>query len=311
MSRKLMLVSASIFIFGFFAHAGDHNASEETSVGSTHFIQNVAVGGDFGANGESAAPFDWSFGYTYEKSVTPNPGGADITDTTNDFTGDFGWTSETGWGVSGFIDVSNTPAENLKTSGGGVTGSYKWTYGKGELEFHPYLTTKLNLESTTYKVSYDLNSPFRRVQNKGARVGDIAMKQTMIGPEFAWRPWEQWKFLAGASFYHYNRDVSQFESQLDSPAALRLGISGFSDTVGGLPRLSYMLGVHWYFHPDWDLSVRQDIAVAAADGSTSGTSKLTLEYAISTDWRAHVGAEVFTSTIESDTLVIAGIEYDF
>jgi len=311
MSKQSMLVLLAVTLFSSLAQAGDHYASEETSVGSSHFIQNVMLGGDFGANGKSEAPFDWSVGYTYERASTPNPGGSEIVDNTSDFTGDFGWMSEEGWGISGFLDFSNTPSENLKTTGGGLTGTYKWKYGASDLDFHPYLTFNLNLASTTYKLSYDLTSPFRRVQNKGTRVGNIDMKETMIGPEFIWRPSEQWKFMANTSFYHYDRDVNQFESNLDSPAALRLGISGFSDTVGGLPRISYTLGANWYFHPDWDLSARQNISIAATDGSTSGTSKLTLNYSIDSDWKAHLGAEIYTSTVVSDTLVIAGIEYNF
>jgi hypothetical protein len=311
MSHKPAFVFLALTLFASFAYAGDHSVSEETSVGSSHFIQNVNFGGDFGANGASSAPFDWGVTYTYEKSSTPNPGGSDIVDSTSDFTGDFGWTSESGWGVSGFADVSNTPAENLKTTGGGITGSYKWSYGSGELDFHPYLISKINVASTTYKLSTDATTSFRKVQNHGVRTGEIDMKQTMIGPEFVWRPWEQWKFLAGANFYHYDRDVNQFENNLDSAAALRLGVSGFSDTVGGLPRISYILGVFWFFHPDWALNAKQDISVAASDGGTSGTSKLTLDYTINSDWRAHLGAEIFTSTIVSDTLVIAGLEYNF
>src|SRR5262249_24105460 len=126
MSHKPVLVFLAVIFFSSLAYAGDHYVSEQTSVGSSHFIQNVQFHGDFGANGASEAPFDWGVGYTYERSSTPNPGGSEIVDYTNDFIGDFGWTSESGWGVNGFLNFSSTPAENLRTSGGGVTGSYKW-----------------------------------------------------------------------------------------------------------------------------------------------------------------------------------------
>ncbi len=304
---QLLIFLLAVFL-AFHAHALDF--SEETSAGSSIFQQNVMGEGELGGTENQDPPWNWGLSYTFEQSVTPNPGGDPIIDNSNDVTGTMGWNGDSGWGASVTLEYSNTPAESLVDRGGSFSGSYQWSYAKPQNpdDFSPYLTFKINLGTTNYLESY--NGSVRRKKKTVLVSGTSELRSQVAGPELIWRPVEKWKFDAGTDFYGYNRDVATFQNQLDSPAALQRGMNGFSDTVGGLPKVTYNAIVTWYFVTDWKAALSESFSIIAVDGSTSTTTKATVENRINHHWRAHVGVEYLDSNTLIDTLAIAGFEYD-
>lgn len=302
---------ALIAILSLASPARAINISEETKIGSSFFEQNVGVDGEFGAEDEkSDPPWDWNIGYTYEQTITANAPSPDIIDHTNDFTAGLGWTGEIGFGVNGAFDVSDTPTENLSTKGGTLTASYKWVYEKNE-KFSPYLKFKLNAGKTTYTEKYTGVAATRRIGITRPISGEESITGTFFGPELEWKPVSEWKFKAAYSPYHYDKDVLKFQNLLDSPAALRRGMSNFSSTLGGLPKSTFTLGATWYFLEDWNLSGSYSISKNAADNGTSTTVDGKIEFHFAEQWTAHAGVESQASGTINDVSSLFGLEFEF
>lgn len=287
---------------------------EETDWGSTIFEQSVTAGAEFGGSNIRDAPWDVNASYAYSHMVTPNPGSDPIVDDSDDWSGGLGWTGDQGLSVVVNLNYDITPAESLVARGGTATLSYKWKYEgqpKDEDAYSPSLTFKVDLGTSNYLETFTGMEPRKK---KGAAPRPVSgteeIRQTTIQPALTWRPHEDWKIDAGIEADIYNRDVAQFENNLDSNAAVNLGASGFSSTIGGLPRVTYNFSVAWYFSDDWRVVASEAWAVLAADGTNSTTTKLTLDYSFAKIWRVTAGAEYLFSETLTDTAGIVGLRVD-
>jgi hypothetical protein len=310
----MKIIFSLLLLCGFdSAHALGFSA--ESDFGSQLSVQTIEGFGDFGGDKskDQDAPFSWNLNYSYTRSVTSNPDGSPIVDLTSDYAGGFAWQDEkSGWGTSANIEYSNTPAEQLVARGGNFSLLYSWQYqGRpvNEDDFSPYLNFKLSAGSTNYLEFF--NGVVQRKKGKTTPVsGTDELRQSMLGLNLTWKPVSKWKFKAGASHYGYNRDVVQFENNLDSPAALQRGMSGFSDTVGGLPRVTYSAAITWAFVEHWHADFSEAFSIAAADASASTSTRGTLDYRFAQDWKATVGCDWEKSNVLTAVLAIVGIEWE-
>ncbi|MGZ3722458.1 MAG: hypothetical protein ACXVA9_05990 [Bdellovibrionales bacterium] len=140
--------------------------------------------------------------------------------------------------------------------------------------------------------------------------GTAEIRQSLFGVDLNWRPVHDWRIALGFDHYSYNRDVAKFESSLDSPAGLQRGVSGFSNTVGGLPRVTYSAKIAWYFARDWKNTLSELYSIAAADSSVSTTVKDVFDYKLNEQWRITAGAKDEHSSTLNDFLGIVGLEWD-
>lgn len=303
------LVAVLLLVWATSAFAVD--ANEETDWGSAMFVQSITVNGEFGGSKQRDPPWGWNLNYSYDRSQTPNEGGPEIVDDTNNWSGGFDWTGDQGLMIGAVLNYSRTPAENLVARGGTVNVAFKWKYGDtGDKEdFRPSLTFKVNLGTTNYLESFN-GSISRKVKKKivtRPTSGTDEIRQNTMEPAVTWRPVEDWKFDAGIEADTYNRDVETFENNLDTPAALSTGQAGFSGTVGGLPRVTYNFGVAWEFLDDWRVAFTESWAILAADGTNSTTTKLTFDYQFAKAWKVTGGAEYLESETLVDTVGILGL----
>jgi hypothetical protein len=281
--------------------------SEETDWGSAEFSQSVSGDGPLGTDED--APFSWNVDYNYQKLNLANPGGVPIIDNTNTFSGALNWDQITGWGTSMNADYSGTPAEDLSSRGMGFSLAYKFQYGPPQKEdFVAFLNSRLSLEATDYLETFT-GSVARKKGVARPVAGTAELRQIMVNLEESWAPRPTWRFKLGWQGYGYNRNVAQFESALDTPAALARGVGAFSNTVGGLPLWSAMTRVAWKFSENWRFKLDETFAIIAADHSKSSTTKAVFEVSLSEQWQATLGAMYETSDTFTDWLGVVGISW--
>lgn len=304
----------AILLIGYTGLAQAVDLSETTTAGSSLLTQSIGADGEAGGDKDKDidAPWTWNVEYDYTRSKSSNPGGGDIIDNTNDYSMGGAWKGISGFGLDLALQYSNTPSENLVSRGGTLTPSYRWEYRPPPADaddFSPYFEAKLDTGSTNYLESFT-GSVQRRKNVVRPVSGTAELRQSLFGIDLSWRPVHDWRFGLSADHYGYNRDVVQFQNALDSPAALARGVNGFSNTVGGLPRLTYGATITWYFAPHWKNTLVELYSVAAADASISTISKDSFEYHLGEQWRITAGAKWEKSSTLSDVLGILGLEWD-
>ena len=304
--------------------------SEETSVGSIIFEQTASVDGEFGGTKEHDPDWDWNLDYAFERSTTPSDNAPSVIDNTSTYSGGLGWDSQVGFNVDGSLTYSSTPEENLVSRGGTVSASYRWDYAKGApvttnsdtlntdskqaagAAFPPTLTTRISGSSTTYTEAFSGTTVARR---KGAAVkpvtGSSDIKQTSGSLAMIWRPSRRFRLALTYAHYSYDKDVAQFENNLDSPTGLQRGVSGFADTVGGLPDQSYQAKISYGLTEKLKLIISEQFATLAVDKSPSQTQLGELELSLGESWKITAGAEALRSSTLTDTLAILGLAVDF
>lgn len=290
--------------------------SEESQYKSTLFSQSINADGEAGGDVDKDVDPPWTFnaGFNSTRAVSDNPGGAPIVDITKEFSLGGGWRDRVGPGVDLQLISANTPQEQLVTRGGTLSPSYRWEYGGGHKggedssSFKPYFEIKVNFADTNYLESFSGSVRNKKILRPVS--GTAELLQGMYGVKLTWKPAHDWRFSLETDHYSYNRDVTQFQNQLDSPAALLRGISGFSSTVGGLPRTNSTASIAWGFADNWKDTLTMTGEIAALDGSLTTLTKDTFEYKISGQWRTTFGAEWEKGGGVNDAIGILGFEWD-
>lgn len=291
---------------------------EESNLGKYRFSQIIAAGQDFGGSENEEQPWRWNAGFRYDQLRIPNTGSPDSIEITRGYNASLEWSGDPEWWATCGFDYSQTPAEELSTRSLSCSGSYTWHYqipskkNRTRGWFSPSLSFKLNLGTADYIETFTgTRTVIQRMTRRTVPLsGSESIRQGLLGFDLSWRPLRSWRFQFGVTKFGYNRGVTQFENYLNSPMSLARGISGFSNTIGGLPSVSYNVSVNWYFLENWKAMVKEYISVAAVGGSVSTTTRGLLEYHFAKDWRATMGLEHDKSTTLSDTLGILGLECD-
>jgi len=301
-------MKAWIIAFILISQANAVELFEETDWGSSTFSQTVNGYGEFGGDEAKDIDAPWNLSGNYNYYTTKDTSEAtEIVDKTNSYTVNGGWD---GGGPSVNLKAlfTNTPDEQLTSRGAAVIPSYSWKYLGESKGFSPYLLSKLTLGT----VNYD-QAARRTVRRKGAaatKATTAELRQNQVGISLSWKPMRQWRFGVGVDGYSYNKDVAQFESRLDSRSALSHMAAGFANTVGGLPKVSYSAGIDWRITKALNSSLRETYSIMAADDSVSTTTREVLEYTLTQAWRLSGGVEFDHSDSITDTLAIAGLEWD-
>lgn len=305
--RRLIIL---LLVYGVRARALD--ISEETTSGVNLLAQSLSVEGDVGGDEakEVEPPWSWNADYTYTRSVSTASDGSPLIDSTSDYSLGGGWKGKSGLELDIALQQSDTPAEKLTSHGGTFEPGMIFEYGpKDADDFQAFWELKLNSGSTNYLESF--SGTVRGVKKASRPVsGTAELRQSLLGLKLSWKPVWAWKYSIGADHYGYNRDVVQFQHQLDSPTALRRGVSGFSNTVGGLPRVIYSASVAWAFLDHWKTTLSESLSLAAVDGSASTITKDVVEFKFTTLWRLTAGLEWEKSNSANIGVGIFGLEWD-
>ena len=108
--------------------------------------------------------------------------------------------------------------------------------------------------------------------------------------------------------YSYDKDLATFESRLNSPRAIALGISGFSDTLGGFPDHEISSRVTFYtpepWDSSWELALSGSLTRAKLDQSISQGWTGVLSHDLGEHWQIGLGAEYDLSASQKQTLAL-------
>jgi hypothetical protein len=232
-----------------------------------------------------------------------------VTDHTNDYSGTMDFSGASGFGAGASLEYAWTQEELLTNRGGTVNGSYTWEYGKSEV-FTTFLKFKVAGGVTNYIETFNGQIPRTILSAPRPLTGSAELRQTMIRPDLTWAPWRNWRFNAGYEIYAYNHNVKKFVTVLDSIAFMRLGIGGFSNSIGGLPRFAYSGYATYAFAENWKFKLSETFAIIDADDTSSTALRGTLERKLGSEWRATLGAEWDNSSTGPSYLAIAGLEWE-
>ena len=283
--------------------------SEETDFSANQFALSLYADDEFGEHPENEdPPFDWNLSYGYQRTSTPDPDAAKVVDKTQSFAAGLGYSDTGGASLFGRLNYANTPAEKLSVRGASLTGGYRYDYeGTRPKGYSPYVNFKILGAVNQYAADYEGTTLRKRKTVQGS--GTNQLGQQMLGLGVSWRPLRKWRFDLEYDRYFFNRNVSSFEANLNSSAAIQRGSSGFANTVGVLAESALIASLGWEFVRDWRVGVSGMFARLAADKSTSSTLKYQVSDQIFEDWKITAGFERIESNVFSDSLGIVAIEY--
>ena len=312
MQQGIISVVAGLALF-FSAPVWALGLSLEAEKGASLSSQTLSADGDIGGDKDHDAQWGWNASSTLSESKNTDSSGQVITDNSTDLGGGLDWLGENNWGAGGSLQYSATPDEGLSSRGGQATLSYKWKYleANKDDDYHPSLTFKLSGGQSTDQQKFSGSVKTRRRGVVRPVTGQAEIKQSFAGLALTWRPVQSLRLTLGSSFYHYDKDVAKFESQLDSPLALQRGSSGFSSTVGGLPKVTYTGKLGYDLTKSLSFTLSDSVSTLAADESQSSTLKGIFDYELNPTWTGSLGAEGIQSDALTDTLGIVGVAVNF
>ncbi len=280
-----------------------------TSVGKSTFTEDVAIDGAFGPEEQ----WDWAVDFSDTRSVDRSQVTTDsqpVVDETKDLRGSIAW-SEEPWGVSLDLDTAKTPQEKL-TNNGAIFGlAFKDRHAAdGESGFRSYWSAKISLGGSTYTQAFSGMAKTRLNRTRPVS-GQNVIHQRSVKLDYKWRPVKSWSVKLSLTGYSYDKDPAKFQAFLDSRAGVGRGMSGFSNTVGGLPSSTAALGLTWYFLEDWDLNLSHSRSIMAADRSESKVTRAQIEADLSERWHLSLGGEYDVSSATNDSLLLVGVDYTF
>jgi hypothetical protein len=273
--------------------------SSQTSFGPQSVSEMLDGSGDFNDD------WDWGAGVSTDRSES-TVDGTKVTDVTRGAHGGAGWFNGVA-GVRGNVTGSATPSENLSNTGATLDVRYRWKTAPDEAKFHSYFQAAIVGGTTNYRIQFSGTALGRNGKVRPVS-GQRLLNQTSLGLDLKWRPVKIWSLRASVTSYKYNKDVADFQTQLDSPAAARRGLSGFAGTVGGLPGSTATVGLNFYL-ADWTIYLSECLSQLAVDHSRSHSSKINVEYDVNDHWLVSAGFEYDKSSTYSDSMGLIGVEW--
>lgn len=300
---KILLCSFFLSTAAYAAEPPSYRAISSTSAGQGNFSEGVSLLGDHPVTETGA--IDWSAAYTYSRA----PVGADsnLTNAANLTVG-----YRDAWDVGGGIDLSGTPAENLKSFGPQAWLGYIFSWGEGGKRS---IEPRLAYHGDTYKQTFVGTAAARagsrrQVARPTTGTQSIHQSEWNLGVDVS--VWEFLGLRASASSYGYSRDVNSFLATLDSPRAVSTGASSFSTTLGGFPKSSVEAGVTFYPFESWDFILDFTRTKVQADNTTSTASKAELEKEFSRAFKLGLGFDHETSAqLGEENLTLLDLTFGF
>ena len=299
-----ILLATFLLIVCTLRNAKALDASEETQLSSSQFQQNASVFGDFG-RGATADDHPFSVGVlaSYLKTTTDS-----IVDETSSYALNFGWMGQKA-NADAKLSYANTPAEDLKVTGGQIGFGYKWTYGDEQVsKVYPSIAMRLIGQESSYVASYSGQVARKKASTRSV-AGTSELRQRMLGANLKWRWSKNWRANVEYDVYAYNRDVATFQSTLDSARAVESGLAGFGTVVGGVPASTASIGLNWDFVTDWTFSATSSQSRLVVDNSISRISRVGVSWQFTDAFQASAGWIAQRSDTASDNLAFLGLDY--
>jgi hypothetical protein len=186
---------------------------------------------------------------------------------------------------------------------------------KKQKKFKPWFFAKLDAGELGYSTETASSSNAKGRGKKAvvvtAPATAVSLQQSSLALSLQWKPTAYFRARLSGTAYKYDRDVATFEGALDSPAAARRGLSGFSDAIGGLPAWSAKAGLRLDLSEEAAIDLLEEYAELAADGTPSSTTTLKFIGVINKTWKVWLGAAYETSNSLVDRLGIVGAQASF
>ncbi len=284
-------------------------------------------------------PLSWNLGYTFTHLKDADAAGGSISDTTNQLAGGVEWEKE--WLAGIGLSASTTPQEHLTSVGPNFELGYTWKLGAPsgkatpelrrkdaeavdanthELEesaaaadepFRPSFGIKSSAAILNFKESFSGTTIARAGRAAKPTSGTAQILQTGWTWELDVNPLEWLASKATFTHYFYNRSVTNFLALLDSPRAVSLGASGFSNTVNGFQTNQGLLEFMIYPAELWELDLIGNLSKSASDGNTTQGIELTVARQWGEHWKTGVGYEYDNGDGTVQSLGVAQLTYLF
>ena len=321
------------------------NSSSESISGDGHLKGETKKG----ESEPEDSPWNWNLGGSYSLTKVPASATApQIIDKTTGVTLGVGWDQDLMIGAG--LAYSATPDERLSNVGPSLYVGYTFKFpgrvssgnGVGSLakkaiikktqpeksavdqedeelnaneEFVPSISLKVPLATLKYTIQ-----PTPVTASPTTRRKPLAPPPPPAGAEITHKSAGlelSYNALAWLSFrvsfvkYTYDHDVNKFVANLDSPRAVRAGVSGLGSTVSGLPLNVFAFGVGLTPLEHWSLDFDDSITTQATDRSKSRALKLMLERDLGEAWKIGLGIENEHSLSLNENLVLVKVVFDF
>lgn len=280
-------------------------ATLDARAGSDVSSENLSTGGDFGdyEGDEPRDTWNWSAGLGHNRTV--QDGVAD--DSVNGRAG-VGWTSASQWSLYGQGQYGKIQAEDLTQAGLNGTLAYELDGGR----HHPdsWVRLGVTLGTTTYAQAYSGTKKVNRKRTVATH-GEVDLNQKSISVDLSGAWWAAFSLDVSASAYSYGQNLNVLYDQISTPAALRRGLGGVGNTVGGFPRASISFGGTWYVARDWRLVATQTFSNLAIGGENSRSTEVLLGYNLTRRTRLSLGVERDLSQSLNATLGVVTLRHRF
>ena len=311
------------------AHAT--SLESDTTLATETSTEAVSGDGNFGAE----SPWIWNLGGSYTKTTTPaTTTSPQIIDKTTGLTTGFGWEQDFMAGLG--IAYSATPDERLDQFGPNIYVGYNFKLGSSpqkpvkktqpekslvdqeddeldaseKKEFVPSLSVRVPLGQMRFRIQpLPVTATKRRALAPAPIAAEIIQKSG--GLELGYDALVWLSLRASYVKYKYDRDVNKFVANLDSPRAVRAGISGFGSTVSGLPLDLFSFGVGLTPLDNWSFDFDDAITTQATDRSKSRAVKLMATRELGESWKVGLGLENEHSVSLNENLLLIKVVYDF
>jgi hypothetical protein len=334
MNKKFGLFLAALILIGF-EHADAVTISSETEASSSTFSESLSGSGPLGGND---SVWDWDLDLNHTKTTdTSVQGSSPIVDETSEVDAGLAWDGPNGWSADGALSGSTTPQENLKTMGVSLGLSCRVPYGQTKKVDHPVmekpapseevdsndededyapsLTLRATVETKNFNQTFGATRIIRRADGRTvtrAANGSQALNQKAAGLSVKWAPAEKWRFKVASEVFSYDRDVASFMSLLESPLATQRGFGSLTNTVGGLPNVSYSAAIDTDLTEKFGLELKETYSIISEDLSSSYSTRIVLGVDLSDLWKASMGVNVTQSNVTGrETAGIIGVEASF
>ncbi len=279
--------------------------SSETSLGSGTFTQEIQYSGS-GADQKSPWLYDVSYSYSASEvgSTSRSSRGTGQVDHTHSFSLGVGYEGENSQG--GNLSYSTTPEELLSILGAGIYFGHRYALSNEDSAFVPSLKITLSGDLSKYTQSFSRGA--RGGRKTRPTSGSEGIIQSAVGLSGTLRVWEWSSFKLSGTRYFYDKDVSQFLTQLDQARAISTQMSNFSSTLNGFSREELELGWNFFLPKDFSLNLIYNLSHTEAAGlATKGY------YAkISHAWETiDIGASYFVSSSSSNIQNLIGFSADY
>lgn len=248
----------------------------------------------------------WMFGYSYQESLSTDPSTKiNLVDVSHTMRGGVRYRVPQAMDIGYTLSYGLTPAESLNVLSHEIRAGYTVS-GKHRAWVRYGVTAGFGDFREIYATP-----PAKTARTKFPTSHVTSISQFKVGPSISSKVRSWLRLSATSSFYFYNQDVPRFVSNLDTPQATRVGLSGFSSTVFGLPLNSSSADISLYLPRDFDVTTGGVYTVNAADQSIQWSEHLEISKAFNEAFTLSLGYERDDAPTYFDNVARLSVELSF